>query len=450
MASGQGPALPNERFVTVDPYAPQSGDTSFGVLEYRLNLRYRVPTNRLDGEVTITAVANEPLTSFRLDLVGLKADRVRVDGEKRSSFRQSNRKLTISPAAAIDTGQEFRVVVRYSGSPAPRASRWGQVGWEHLEDGILVASQPTGSPTWFPCNDRPSDKAGYRIELSLEEGYTVAATGRLESHVQSSGRGTWTFVDDLPTATYLVALHIGRYRTDDLPLRSVPGSVYYPAELRSRVQADLAGLPHMLALFERCFGPYPMDRYDVVVTPDVLEIPLESQGMAVFGSNHLDGEGASERLVAHELAHQWFGNSVGIARWQDIWLNEGFSCYAEWLWSEASGGLSAHQQAKHHHALLADLPQDLVTSDPGPQDMFDDRVYKRGALTLHALRRVVGDEGFFDILRGWCQAKNHATGTTTDFIAVAEQVSGIDLGPLFSKWLDQTRLPKIPHRTKQD
>ncbi len=118
------------------------------------------------------------LDSLRLDLVGLKAARVRVDGEKRTSFRQSNRRLTVTPPAPIAAGQEFRVSVRYSGSPGPRTSRWGQVGWEHLEDGILVASQPVGAPTWYPCNDRPSDKARYRIELTLEEGYTVAATGR--------------------------------------------------------------------------------------------------------------------------------------------------------------------------------------------------------------------------------------------------------------------------------
>ena len=434
--------------MSVDPYAPQSGDPRFHVLEYRLTLRYRVPTNRLDGEATIIAVASEPLTEFRLDLVGLKADRVRVDGEKRTPYRQSNRKLTITPSHAIAAGQEFRVIVRYSGAPGPRTSRWGQVGWEHLEDGIIVASQPVGAPTWYPCNDRPSDKARYRIELTLEEGYTVAASGRLQSYVPFSGRATWTFVNDLPTASYLVAVHIGRYRSEPLPLGAVQGSVYYPAEIRGRVMADLADLPGMMSLFERCFGSYPMGRYDVVVTPDELEMPLESQGMAAFGANHLDGAGSSERLVAHELAHQWFGNSVGITRWQDIWLNEGFCCYAEWLWSEESGGLTAHQQAKHHRAVLADLPQDLVISDPGPDAMFDDRVYKRGALTLHSLRRVIGDQAFFEILHAWCALGEHSTGTTADFIALAERVSGLELDALFTTWLDEARLPKLPHRPK--
>jgi aminopeptidase N len=203
----------------------------------------------------------------------------------------------------------------------------------------------------------------------------------------------------------------------------------------------------MLALFEDRFGPYPMGRYDLVVTSDDLEIPLEAQGMAVFGANHLDGRGSSERLVAHELAHQWFGNSVGVATWQDIWLNEGFSCYAEWLWSEEAGQLSCQQQAKHHRALLARLPQDLVLADPGAARMFDDRVYKRGALALQALRRVVGDATFFGILRGWTDAKRHATGTTADFVALAETVAGRELTSLFTPWLHQAGLPKLPAKS---
>ena len=97
----------------------------------------------------------------------------------------------------------------------------------------------------------------------------------------------------------------------------------------------------MIALFEGLFGPYPFDAYTVVVTDDDLEIPLEAQGLSVFGANHMDGRRGSERLVAHELAHQWFGNSLTVGLWRDIWLHEGFACYAEWLWSEASGGRTA-------------------------------------------------------------------------------------------------------------
>src|SRR4029077_15204336 len=98
----------------------------------------------------------------------------------------------------------------------------------------------------------------------------------------------------------------------------------------------------------------------VVVTDDELEIPLEAQGLSIFGPNHLNGTGHLERLVAHELAHKWFGNSLTVVRWSDIWLHEGFACYAEWLWSERAGGPSAAELAHRHHGELAGSDQDLV------------------------------------------------------------------------------------------
>lgn len=426
-----------------DPYAPEHGDPSFHVVEYRLQLRYKVATNRLDGEALLIAEALMPLKSFRLDLTGLTAAKVRVDGD-RARFQQGPRRITIRPGRGIAAGQRFEVSIRYSGSPAPRPSRWGRVGWEELQDGVLVASQPVGAPTWFPCNDRVDDKARYHLELSAEEAYSVIAPGQLVGRETSAGRTTWTYSEQIPTATYLVAVHIGRYRAADLALGDVPGAVHFPAALTGRARAAAARLPQMLALFERDFGPYPLGRYDMVVTPDVLEIPLEAQGMAVFGVNHTDGRWESERLVAHELAHQWFGNSVGLSSWQDIWLNEGFACYAEWLWSQESGGKSTNQQAKTHWALLDGLPQDLILADPTPELMFDDRVYKRGALTLHALRRELGEETFFTLLRSWASKWAFSTVATADFIALAEEHAGRSLTGFFAQWLNEPALPKLP------
>jgi aminopeptidase N len=430
-----------------DPYLPQSGNGGYEVQSYDLDLRYRVATNRLDATAVIVARSTQELTSFSLDLVRLRAGKVRFDQEKRTRFTQTPTKLVVTPAHPIPDGAEFTVAIEYAGSPAPRRSHWGLVGWEELTDGVIVASQPSGAPTWFPCNDHPSDKARYRIRVSAEEPYTVVATGRLIEHRFSSGRGTWTYECDVPTATYLATVQIGRYLRRRLELGSTPVEFVFPGELEARVQADFSPLARMLDAFSEAFGPYPFPDYTVIVTDDELEIPLEAQGAAIFGENHVDGEGGSERLIAHELAHQWFGNSVGLAAWKHIWLNEGFACYAEWLWSERAGRATADSLARRYHAGLAELPQDILVGDPGPALMFDDRLYKRGALTLHALRLTVGDAAFFELLAAWTERHRHGTVTTADFRSLAASVTGAGpevLDELFDAWLDAEPLPALP------
>ena len=424
-----------------DAYAPQSGDLSYDVESYDIEITYKPSTNRLSGRVVLNAVARRPIRSFAVDLVGLRAAKVRVDGDRRTAHSQGPRMIRVTPSSPIALDERFSVEITYAGSPAPRRSRWGTIGWEELEDGVLVAAQPTGAPTWFPCNDRPDDKASYRIAVTTDAAYRVVATGAQVSLTRAGGAATWVFEQPAPTPTYLAAVQIGRYIETPVDLDGLPGMLHHPRGLAASVGTAFADLPNMMRVFQRDFGPYPFARYDVVVTADPLEIPLEAQGMATFGSNHLDG--SEERLIAHELAHQWFGNSVGLAHWRDIWLNEGFACYAEWIWSEASGGPSAAACAAAHHARLRVLPQDLLLSDPGPDLMFDDRVYKRGGLTLHALRLRIGDEAFFEVLRRWCADHRHGLATTEDFVVCAESVADAPLADLFMSWLSQTPLPAL-------
>src|SRR5690606_22531243 len=146
----------------------------------------------------------------------------------------------------------------------------------------------------------------------------------------------------------------------------------------------------------------------------------------------------------HELAHQWFGNSLTLHRWRDIWLHEGFACYAEWLWSENSGGPSAQELSAEAYRGLARKPQDIVLGDPGPKDMFDDRIYKRGALTLHALRLHLGDERFFTLLRTWTTEYRHSNVTTEQFTDLATRFTDTSLRTLWDAWLWDAALPPSP------
>jgi aminopeptidase N len=250
-------------------------------------------------------------------------------------------------------------------------------------------------------------------------------------------------------APYLATVQIGHYVRRRLPPvgHEQPIDVVAPLDLPAAdFAASFGQQPAMMAFFEEAFGPYPFGSYTTVITDDPLEIPLESQALSTFGRNFCRPDWNAVRLVAHELAHQWFGNAVTAAKWRDIWLHEGFACYAEWLWSEQSGGPRAGERAAEHHARLVALPQDLLLADPSPALMFDDRVYKRGALTLHALRCAVGDAAFFGILQTWVADNDGGSVSTEAFVVHAERVAGRRLGFVFRPWLYDLSLPALPRQ----
>jgi aminopeptidase N len=368
---------------------------------------------------------------------------VTFDG-RGTKYRVKRGRVVVRRPETIAPDETFTVGVRYSGHPRPVKTRHlGSAGWEELSDGVIVAGQPHGAPSWFPCNDRPSNKATYRIALTAGSGYRVVANGRLTGTRRHASSVTWTFVQAEPMATYLASAHIGRYeiRTVKAP---VPTYAVLPKDLLDKYGSAFGRQPEMIEAFTRMFGPYPFSAYTVVVTADDLEIPLEAQGLSTFGANFLTSDWESVRLVAHELSHQWFGNSLTLGSWKDIWLHEGFACYAEWLWSQESGGRSTAEHAADHHARLSRLDQDLLLGDPGPDLMFDDRVYKRGALLLHALRLTVGDDAFFDLLRAWTKAHAHSTVSSDRFIEFCSLRTGHDLGDLFDRWLNREALPDLP------
>ncbi|MGO1542985.1 MAG: M1 family metallopeptidase [Gulosibacter sp.] len=419
-------------------YMTESGDTRYAVAQYRLELDYTPRTNRLEGTATLRIRVLEDTKSLRVDLIGLKASKVRVDGWLHRQVTHSRRHLQIKFDRILLVGEELDLAIEYAGRPAPTRSKWGKIGWEELDTGALVASQPTGAPTWFPCNDRVDDRATYEALFTCDREFFVAMTGAQGPVTSRGGKRTWTFSSSVPTATYLVALHVGEYREYSLG----DGRILTPASQWPRVRTAFAPIPRMKDVFEDWFGEYPQEDLTTVVTAEELEIPLEAQGMATFGINHCAPK--EQRLLAHELAHQWFGNSVDIRRWSDIWLNEGFACFAEWVWSEASGGPSIEVCANQHYAELARKSKDLLLIDPGEHDLFDDRVYKRGALLLETLRRMLGNESFRVLMRRWAVEYKHQLVTSEDFIALVEEVGGITgQDDVWKKWLYDRALPPL-------
>jgi aminopeptidase N len=455
-----------------DPYLPAHGNGGYRVRHYDLNLDYKVAPNRLSASAVITAEATQALSRVSLDFGEFRINRVLVDG-KPAKYVKRARKLHVKPAKSIARGSTFTVEVHYVGNPRPVGSRWGDVGWDELTDGALVASQPVGAPSWFPCNDHPSDKATYRVAVTTSSPYLVAVTGDLVDRYTSASTTKWVYERREPTATYLMSVQIGRYDDVDLAgggwfsrmgtvarrlsvgigresgrvesvIDTVPQRAAVPPRLRRLFDHDFGRQGRIMEVLQRLFGPYPFAEYVVVVTDDELDDPIEAQGMSIFGANHLDGRRTHERLVVHELAHQWFGNSLTVADWRHIWLNEGFATYAEWLWSEETGGQSAQALARSWHTRMKAKPADVRIADPGVARMFDERVYKRGALTLHALRSEIGDPAFFALLKAWTTDRRHGLVTTDGFVALAEAYAARSLGPFFTRWLETPALPALP------
>ncbi|MGH3653798.1 M1 family metallopeptidase [Glutamicibacter sp.] len=427
----------------LDEYTKHHGSPQYTVEHYDLSLVIKLASNLLDGRAMLRIRALEDIDEVALNLSGLKIIKATCQGRKVQVAKKHHR-MVVSLPVVVKAGERVELNLRYAGSPQAQDGLWGELGWEELTDGILVSGQPVGASTWYPCNDHPSHKSSYRFEVSADAGYRVVANGQLVDHRRSASRETWVYEQHEPMASYLATLQIGRYsqipfdQGGHLVAYSVPGTDL-------PVRGAFAKQAAMADLFERKFGPYPFESYKIVVVDDELEIPLEAQGLSIFGKNHLSLQWEAQRLIAHEFAHQWFGNSLTPGRWKDIWLNEGFACFSEWVYSEEAQVMPLDERARNAWTMLDGLPQDIMVGDPGPKDMFDDRVYKRGALTLYALMRRLGETDFYTMLRQWTATHQHSTVSTQKFADLLGQYAPAEeIRAILDAWLFSEALPPFP------
>jgi aminopeptidase N len=272
----------------------------------------------------------------------------------------------------------------------------------------------------------------------------VLSNGVLKGKTAAGGYTTWTWAESKPMASYLATVVIGRYRVKESTHGGLPVVTAVASTLPTAIDAQMDRTPEVVDFLVSQFGPYPFDAMGGIAIDDPrVRFALENQTRPIYSRAFFD-RGEASWVIAHELAHQWFGDSVAVGSWRDVWLNEGFATYAEWLWTEHQnlGGpqLEFDRRYGQENSPLWNVPP----GDPGVDNLFDDSVYERGGMTLQALRMTVGDGPFFTILKTWAAEKAQANAATAEFVALAERISGKQLDGLFQDWLYGTKRPPRP------
>ena len=436
---GQGSAT---RFTTVgapgvgDPFFPDAGNGGYDVQHYDLTIGYTPATRHLDGRALITARATQFLTRFDLDLrSALRVSAVSVNGIPARFAQQGAQELVISPRLPLLPGLPFLVRVAYAGTPESVIDPDESLdGWIPTDDGVFVASEPQGAASWFPANDHPSDKATFTTHVTVPDGIEVIGNGSLLRRSSAGGLTTFVWNERFPMATYLATVTMGTFQVSTGRTPSgIPTYVAVDPREAARANPVLAKLPDIVAYESQLLGPYPFESVGAIVdSARFVGYALETQTKPVFD------RAPSEATLAHELAHQWFGDSVSLETFPQMWLNEGFATYVQQLWTEHAGGRTTQQAFDTGYATPATNTDywNPPSGNPGdPSLLFTTSVYNRGSLALHALRVKIGDAAFFTLLRAWAARHRYGNGTIAQFVTLAQRVSHQNLANFFQVWL---------------
>ena len=433
-----------------DPYYPKMGNTGYAVESYDVNLRYR-RSGVTSARTTLAAVADTdqgspapgaPLGSFHLDFRGPAITRLEVNGLEASYSRQGQ-ELVIQPDVALADGAPFEVLVRYKGRPKQVANPDGsRDGWTKTGDGVVALGEPQQTPSWIPVNDHPTDKAAWTFRFKTPRDLIAISNGMLVDKERTERRTITEWEQPEPMASYLALAAIGEFKIDKTPVDGIP---YLGAVDKDHGRRALDALRDKTEVahefLETVAGPYPFGVTGGLVDPSPLGFAMETQTRSYYPNP------PNQQLVIHEVAHQWYGNSVSVDRWKEIWLNEGFATYMEWLYKEQNGGESvADRFVRIHNANGPSAPfWEPPPADPGgPQNLFAWSVYDRGALALQVLRQEIGDTDFFEVLRAWAQDNEYGNASTEDLYALIESVTGEPRPDAFDEWLYEPGKPSCP------
>jgi aminopeptidase N len=442
-----------------DRLYPLLGNGGYDVQDYDLSLKYpaKSPTQMVTGDVTITAVATQSLSRFDLDFGGNAVGGVSVDGRS-AGFSRSGDELVITPRRPLTKGKRFRVTVRsFTATPVP-ANADSPVGFVSTPDGTVLAGQPDTSHLLFPSNDHPRDKATYTITLTAPTGWTAVANGRHLRDRTHGGYVSSSYRESAPMASELVQVAVGDFVVKNRPpVNGTPIRDVVPRRLAATLLPKADAERSQVAWMESKVGRYPFENYGSLVIDANLGFALETQTLSLYDTGLFATPSyVLNPIMTHELAHQWFGDSVAPSAWSDVWQNEGHATWYELTYADETGGLEDYTGSPDLESYFKDVyalgdrwrarygPVALPARSDSIWDVFNPNVYDGGALVLYALRQKVGTAKFQQIERAWVSKYRGKSASSADFAALASKVSGRDLRGFLNDWLYGTKTPAMP------
>lgn len=434
-----------------DPLFPTLGNPGYDVLTYDLALTYRGDNKKpLDAITKINAVTTDRLERINLDFTHGVVRSVQVNGTD-AAFATAGEDLVVTPAVPLAPGSRMRITVAHTSDPRGQGG-----GWVTTTDGLVMANQADAAHRVFPGNDHPADKAYFTFRVTVPEKLTAVANGLPEEKTRAGSTTTWTYRTHHPMATELAQVAIGRSAVvhregpRGLPLRDV-----VPAADKEKLEPWLRKTPGQLRWMERQVGSYPFETYGLLIAAAETGFELETQTLSLFERSLFTRpeypEWYVDAIMVHELAHQWFGNSVSPRGWADLWLNEGHATWYEALYAQEHDKKPLEERMRAAYGMsdswraAGGPPADPEPPTPGHQiSLFRPVVYDGSALVLYALRQEIGETAFQRLERQWVREHRDGTATTADFTALASSVAGRDLSGFFRAWLYGKKTPPMP------
>lgn len=419
-----------------DSVYPQIGDPLVDALHYELDLTWDPERDRLTGRQTLTFRATDDADTLPLDFnEQLEISALSVDG-KPVEHTVDETQLRIEQPLVAD--REYELVLAYAGTPEPteapstRADFTQGLGWSITDDHeTWTLQEPYGAFTWYAVNDQPADKALYDFSLTVPSPWSGVANGQLTDTTEKDGATTTTWHLAEPASSYLVTVAFGDFQHTDLTSKSgVPLQVWTDAD-GPDLPGQTAYLPEAVDWVEEILGPYPFDSLGILVVDN--ESGMETQTMITLGDTSYSLSGGT---IVHEVVHQWYGDQVTPADWSDVWMNEGMAMYLQGMWEAEQEGITIEEKMDQ----WADFEVQLRAGagPPGafdPEQFGDGNIYYGPALMWQELREKVGDETFFDVVRGWPAAQDNGNADREEYWSWIEKETGEELTSFFEDWL---------------